>query len=56
MEIKKAKRKVDEEQWHVQMGCKVTVVKAGNYPDTLFVRLPDGKETQVDMAYLAKLD
>lgn len=55
MEIKKAKRKVDEEQWSTQMGCKVTVIKAGNYPDTLYVRLPDGRETQVDMAYLAKL-
>lgn len=56
MTIAKAKRKVDSEQWHVQLGCKVTIVKAGNYPDTVFVKLPDGKETQVDIAYLAKLD
>ncbi|CAB4240843.1 hypothetical protein UFOVP22_15 [uncultured Caudovirales phage] len=53
--IKKAKRKVDEYQWHVQLDCKVQIVKIGNFPDTVFVKLPDGKETQVDVAYLAKL-
>lgn len=53
--IKKAKRKVDKFQWHVQLGCEVQVVTIGNFPDTVFVKLPDGTETQVDMAYLAKL-
>lgn len=54
MTVKKAKRKVDEFQWHVQLGCEVQVIKIGNFPDTVFVKLPDGTETQVDMAYLAK--
>jgi hypothetical protein len=52
--VKKAKRKLDEKQWHVQLECEVTLVKAGHFPDTVYVKLPDGHETEVDLAYLAK--
>lgn len=53
--VKKAKVKVDQKQWHVQLDCEVEVVKRGYYPDTVIAKLPNGKETHVDMAYLAKL-
>jgi hypothetical protein len=53
--VKKAKVKVDQKQWHVQLDCEVEVVKRGYYPDTVIAKLPDGKEAHVDMAYLAKL-
>ena len=53
--IKKAKVKVDQKQWHVSLDCEVEILKRGHFPDTVYVRLPDGKETEVDMAYLAKL-
>ena len=50
----KAKRKVDEVQWHVEMGCEVIVLKTGHFPDTVFVKLPDGTEPEVDLVCLAK--
>ena len=53
--VKKAKVKVDQKQWHVQLDCEVEVVKRGYYPDTVIAKLPNGKETHVDMSYLAKL-
>lgn len=53
--VKKAKVKVDQKQWHVQLNCEVEVIKRGHFPDTVYVKLPDGHETEVDMAYLAKL-
>jgi RNA 3'-terminal phosphate cyclase len=53
--VKKAKFKVDQKQWHVQLDCEVEVLKRGYYPDTVIVKLPDGKEIHADMAYLAKL-
>lgn len=53
--VKKAKVRVEANQWHVQLGCEVEILKRGHFPDTVYVRLPDGKETEVDQAYLAKL-
>jgi hypothetical protein len=53
--IKKAKVKVDQKQWHVQLECEVEVLKRGFYPDTVIVKLPNGKEAHADMAYLARL-
>lgn len=55
IEPKKAKRKINEDLWSISLGCKVKVLKAGHFPDTLLVKLEDGKEVEVDMAYLTNL-
>ena len=53
--VKKAKVKVEQKQWAVQLGCEVEILTRGHYPDTFIVKLPDGDKTEVDSAYLAKL-
>ena len=54
-EVKKAKVRVEANQWHVQMECEVEILTRGHFPDTFIVKLPDGMTTEVDSAYLAKL-
>ena len=38
------------------MNCKVEILKRGHFPDTAIVKLPDGREVETDMAYLADLN
>lgn len=32
--------------WHKDLECVVELFKPGHYPDTVHVRLPDGRETE----------
>ena len=51
--LKKAKRKVTQEKWHVEMGCLVKVLSSGHFPTTVMVELPNGSKVETDLDYLA---
>ena len=52
---KKTKVKTSQIQWSTAFDCPVEVVKKGHFPDTVIVKLPDGRECEADMAYLTNL-
>lgn len=51
----KAKVRVPKTMYHVGLEYNVEILKRGHFPDTLIVKLPDGSESEVDQAYLAKV-
>jgi len=51
----KAKVKLPEKMYHVSLEHEVEIIKRGHFPDTIIVKLPNGTESEVDQAYLAKL-
>lgn len=52
---KKAKVKVEQEQWYIPLDCKVKILSRGHFPDTMIAELDDGTKIEIDQAYLAKL-
>jgi hypothetical protein len=52
---KKAKVKVEEEQWYIPLETKVKILSRGHFPDTMIAQLDDGTKIEVDQVYLAKL-
>jgi hypothetical protein len=43
---------IHRKQWHKKMQLEVEVVSRGHFPTTAIVRLPSGKEVEVDLTDL----
>lgn len=54
--LKKAKKRIQEEKWSIQMECPVKIVSTGHFPTTVMVELPNGNKVETDLEYLADLN
>lgn len=45
----KTKRTMPRVVWWKKGDCQIEVVKTGHYPTTIIGKLPNGKETEIDI-------
>jgi len=52
----KIKRVMPKTVWWGKGDCQIEVLKTGHYPTTIIGKLPNGKETEIDIDEVEALD